>query len=174
MFVELLKKSDSLIKWWKLELGFMLISLSTLLLVFRITNSPKAPYSDLLNLEKLVANKAVFFTALVIIAVMDALVLLSLLKSFKLINLFNNVINKVWETKTKNTIIRSKIFLSIVMSLIVFPWTMFIPKLAIPFGLVIIICKFLFLKNNKEIYNLAKNEIDKELESSALRPNIEK
>lgn len=168
MLNALLKKTEDLIKWWKLELGIILTSLSILFLILKEKTNSETPYSKLLDLEKINQDKYILIITLTIIIALIFLMIVSLFKGFRTILTFNSVLNEISGKKAKDIVQRSKTLLSIILTLIAFPWIIVIPKISVIFAFAIMICKFLFWKNNKEIQDLAENETNKELKNSNL------
>lgn len=168
MVDDLLKKTKDLIEWWKIELCIILMCLSILFLFIVNNFGSEAPYPKLLDFKKINEHKILIFTLAITLIILIGLMIASITKSFRTIKAINNVLEIISEEKTKAILKKSKILLSFVICLTLFPWVMIIPQLSIPLALGIFICKILFWKNNKEICNLFKKKIDEEVENSTL------
>lgn len=155
MFDDLLKKSEELIKWWKLELGVTLISFSFLTVIVGVSTEWSIPsLEEPINTSKMFEEIPLLVVVVVTLIVLIVLIAVSVFKSFKVLNSFNQILRVINEERIKNVLKKSKILLSSIICLTIFPLLMLLPQLSGVLAFGIIVCKFLFYKNNKEIYNL--------------------
>lgn len=151
MLNDLLNKSEDLIKWWKLEFGVTLIFFSFLGLILGIV-TPEI--TQTLDTEKLLKNVPSLVALILALLVLIILVAVSIFKSFKVLGSFNKLLEATTQEKAKNILKKSKILLTSIICLTIFPLLMFAPQLSGALAFCIIICKILFYKNNKEIQGL--------------------
>ncbi|OAL10764.1 hypothetical protein A6V39_01735 [Candidatus Mycoplasma haematobovis] len=157
MFSDLLKKSEELIAWWKIELGITIMSLSILLFIFGISTNWEIPSLESLDSEKINEHAPLFAATGIILVLLIGLIIISVIKSFRALSSFNHLFERISEGKSKYILKKSKILLTSIICLTTFPLIVIAPEISSVLALGIMVCKFLFYKNNKEIYNLAND-----------------